>query len=52
LFQLLDVVNVDDNREYIEFRFRDFAGEHARTLAQNLLAGSEEISDGTDRSLN
>jgi hypothetical protein len=27
LFQFLDAVNIDDNREYIEFQFRDCAGE-------------------------
>jgi hypothetical protein len=27
LFQFLDAVNIDDGREYIEFRFRDCAGE-------------------------
>jgi hypothetical protein len=26
LFQFLDAVNADDNREYIEFRFRDCLG--------------------------
>jgi hypothetical protein len=27
LFQFLDAVNIDDGREYIEFAFRDCAGE-------------------------
>ncbi len=27
LFQFLDAVNIDDGREYIEFRFSDCAGE-------------------------
>jgi hypothetical protein len=27
LFQFLDAVNIDDGREYIEFQFRDCAGE-------------------------
>jgi hypothetical protein len=27
LFQFLDAVNIDDDREYIEFQFRDCAGE-------------------------
>jgi hypothetical protein len=27
VFQFLDAVNIDDNREYIEFQFRDCAGE-------------------------
>jgi hypothetical protein len=26
-FQLLDAVTIDDSREYIEFQFRDYAGE-------------------------
>lgn len=27
LFQLLDAVNIDEARHYIEFQFRDYAGE-------------------------
>jgi hypothetical protein len=27
LFQLLDAVNIDEDRQYIEFRFRDYEGE-------------------------
>jgi hypothetical protein len=27
IFQLLDAVNIDDNRQYIEFQFSDYAGE-------------------------
>lgn len=27
LFQLLDAVNIDEGRHYIEFQFRDFEGE-------------------------
>jgi hypothetical protein len=27
LFQLLDAVNIDEDRQYIEFQFRDYAGE-------------------------
>ena len=27
LFQLLDEVNIDEDRQYIEFRFRDYEGE-------------------------
>jgi hypothetical protein len=27
LFQLLDAVNIDESRQYIEFQFRDYAGE-------------------------
>jgi hypothetical protein len=27
LFQFLEAVNIDDRREYIEFQFRDGAGE-------------------------
>jgi hypothetical protein len=27
LFQLLDAVNIDDGRQYIEFQFSDYAGE-------------------------
>ena len=27
LFQLLDAVNIDEGRQYIEFQFRDYAGE-------------------------
>jgi len=27
LFQLLDAVNIDDDRQYIEFQFSDYSGE-------------------------
>ncbi len=27
LFQMLDAVNIDEGRQYIEFQFRDYAGE-------------------------
>jgi hypothetical protein len=27
LFQMLDVVNIDEGRQYIEFQFSDYAGE-------------------------
>ena len=27
LFQLLDAINIDDDRQYIEFQFSDYAGE-------------------------
>jgi hypothetical protein len=32
LFQLLDAVNIDEARQYIEFQFRDYAGE--QTIVQ------------------
>ena len=64
LFQFLDAANIDDNREYIIFRFTDCAGEqeifqvdfgYIESLAvifqQALLSATLEDRYGRNRSL-
>jgi hypothetical protein len=63
-FQFLDAVNVDDRREYIEFQFRDYAGERkvfqidfsyveslAAIFQQAFLSATLEERQGSTRSL-
>jgi hypothetical protein len=64
LFQFLDAVNIDDSREYIEFQFRDCAGEQkvvqidfgyieslAAIFQQAFLSATLEERHGGNRSL-
>src|SRR5471030_2697085 len=64
LFQFLDAVNIDDSREYIEFQFRDYAGERkviqigfgyieslAAIFQQAFLSATFEDRHGGNRSL-
>lgn len=64
LFQFLDAVNIDDNREYIEFQFRDCAGEQkviqidfsyieslAAVFQQAFLSATLADRQGSNRSL-
>jgi len=63
-FQLLDAVNIDDSRAYIEFQFRDYAGERkviqidfgyfeslAAVFQQAFLSATLEGRHGSNRSL-
>jgi hypothetical protein len=64
LFQFLDAVDIDDNREYIEFQFRDCAGEQkiiqidfayieslAAIFQQAFLSATLADREGSNRSL-
>ena len=63
-FQLLDAVNIDENRQYIEFRFSDYAGERkiiqidfdylkslTGVLSQAFMSAVLEGRQGSDRVL-
>lgn len=64
LFQLLDAVNIDEARQYIEFQFRDYAGECkiiqididyleslAGVLSQAFVSAALEGKQGSNRML-